>query len=112
MNLFRKLQTDSKPAPAPAPELSALEKAEAELAASGRQCAEATQRCESLDEEKRSWPARREAAFAAANAAMVRHSKAKTALSRLSEPAPFLRGHGSTSPVAAVTGSVVVIGEN
>jgi hypothetical protein len=111
MNFFRKL-TDSKPAPAPAPEaLSALAVAELELASAEQACAEATQQCVTLDAEKRSWPARREIAFATANDAMRRHSIVKENFQRLSEPAPFLRGHGNAAPVAAVTGSVVVIGE-
>lgn len=114
MNFFRKL-TDSKPAPAPAPasapKLSALAAAELELASAERACAEATQQCATLDAEKRDWPQRREAAFAQANAAMKRFSQAKEHLARLSEPAPFLLGHGNAVPVAAATGSVVVIGE-
>jgi|HubBroStandDraft_6_1064221.scaffolds.fasta_scaffold2389466_2 hypothetical protein len=109
MNFFRKLQVEPKPASAP--KLSALERAEEELAASGRQCAEAIQRCESLDAEKRDWPARREAAFAYANNAMQRHSKAKENLARLSEPV-FLKGCGNVAPLAVATGSVVVVGEN
>lgn len=108
--LFRKSPTEPAPAPAPEP-LSALAAAELELASAERACAEATQQCVTLDAEKRSWPARREIAFANANDAMRRHSIAKENFQRLSEPAPFLRGHGNAAPVVAVTGAVVVIGE-
>jgi hypothetical protein len=107
MNLFRRSQTEPAPTPAPAPKLSALASAELELASAERACAEATQLCAALDEEKRNWPARREAAFADANAAMTRHAKAKDALARL-ETAPFLRGHGSASPLASVAGGLVM----
>jgi hypothetical protein len=110
MNLFRRATSRIEPAPAPEP-LSALAVAELELASAERACAEATQQCVTLDEQKRNWPFLREAAFSSANLAMARHAKAKDTLARLSEPAPFLRGHGNAAPVAAATGSVVVIGE-
>jgi hypothetical protein len=106
MQLFQRKSTpQTEVTPAPAPELSPLAVAEAEMQFAAQACTESSKRCERLDNEQRYWATRREDAHRQHSEALNCHAAAKERWARLANPAPVAAsGTVKPFPIGAALG--------